>query len=610
MEISRESQVEKGNGKGPEVATTVTPSQEVPGTSSSRQIGSIQWAIVYAAMLSTNFLVAVDNTITADIQPAIIHTLGRVELLPWVGTGFALGGLTILTWSQCYGVFDTRAMYLGAITLFEAGSAVCGAAPDTDVLVIGRAVAGVGGCGIYAGILNYVSFLTTPRERPAYLVGSMAVWGLGSVLGPVIGGTFATSVATWRWVSPTYKLGFYINLAIGALFAPAYILLFPSIDPQPNKTLKQKCRMIDWPMIIVFLVGSACLIMAISFGGVVFAWDSGVEIALWVVSGDLLLVSIALARFHPGVAKRHRLYPAHYLKRPVLVNLQVQMFLSSGIILAMTYYIPLFFQFTRGYGPLEAGVRLLPLIISMVVVSIISGSLMPRFPLVSPWYIVGSALVLIGCALMYTVTENTPNPNIYGYMILIGAGAGCYTVAGVTIIQAMVPVEETSDSIGAMTIAQTLGIAIFLSASGTLYQNMAVRGLSAISDVLPSPSSTAITTAAFSMTTTRATNMAPMAMITDLVAGTSSEAYQALEPAVRAAVSSRLAAAMVDVWFLFLAAAALSFALSWFLIVRHIPPCFSYDTPFHNRSYLFPSSSITNLNLLATLFSPYFAFSE
>lgn len=90
--------------------------------------------------------------------------------------------------------------------------------------------------------------------------------------------------------------------------------------------------MIDWVMAIVFFGGSACLIMAITFGGTVYAWDSSSEISLWVITAVLLLVSIFLAKYHPGVDKDHRLYPAHFLKRPILVNLQVQMFLVSGIV--------------------------------------------------------------------------------------------------------------------------------------------------------------------------------------------------------------------------------------------------------------------------------------
>lgn len=94
--------------------------------------------------------------------------------------------------------------------------------------------------------------------------------------------------------------------------------------------------MIDWIMMTAFLAGSACLIMAITFGGTLYDWGSGNEIALWVVTGVLLVVSIFLGKFHPGVHKDNRLYPAHFLKRPILINLQLQMFLVSGIVLVGT----------------------------------------------------------------------------------------------------------------------------------------------------------------------------------------------------------------------------------------------------------------------------------
>ena len=137
-------------------------------------------------MLSTTFLFALDNTIVADIQPSVLNDLGRVELLPWLGTGFALGSMAVLPWGKIYGVFNIKWIYLLNIILFEAGSAICGAAPTMEALIIGRAIAGVGGSGMYSGTLTYVSVLTEEKEKPAYLAGSTVVWGIGSVLGPVV----------------------------------------------------------------------------------------------------------------------------------------------------------------------------------------------------------------------------------------------------------------------------------------------------------------------------------------------------------------------------------------------------------------------------------------
>jgi len=137
-------------------------------------------------MLSTTLLFALDNTIVANIQPAIIADFGHLELLSWIGTGFALGTMFILLWGKIYGVFNIKWVYIFNIFLFEAGSALCGAAPNIEALIVGRVIAGVGGSGMYSGTLTYVSVLSDEKEKPAYLAGSTVVWGIGSVLGPVV----------------------------------------------------------------------------------------------------------------------------------------------------------------------------------------------------------------------------------------------------------------------------------------------------------------------------------------------------------------------------------------------------------------------------------------
>nr|D2E9W8.1 RecName: Full=Efflux pump DEP3; AltName: Full=Depudecin biosynthesis cluster protein 3 [Alternaria brassicicola]ACZ57546.1 predicted MFS transporter [Alternaria brassicicola] len=509
------------------------------GKQSPRDIHGWKWATAYSAMLSTTLLFALDNTIVANIQPAIINDFGHLELLSWIGTGFALGTMFILLWGKVYGVFNIKWVYIFNIFLFEAGSALCGAAPNMAALIIGRVIAGVGGSGMYSGTLTYVSVLSNDQEKPAYLAGSTVVWGIGSVLGPVVGGAFAASSATWRW-------GFYVNLPIGAAFAPVYFLLFPSFDPYPSKTLAEKLRLVDWINAVIFLAGSACLTVVLTFGGVVYPFNSGTVIALWTVTGILLVAFIVLLKLHPLVAKENRLYPLHFFKQPTLINMQLQVFLSSGIILAMTYYVPLYFQFIKGDGALEAGVRLLPLIMFMVVASMVNGFLMPRYGLIPIWYIGGSSLALIGTALMYTVDDSTSNANIYGYNILIGAGTGSYIVAGFAIVQSLVPVHEIANAVGAMTIFQDLGMVLFLAISGSLFHNVAVDK---VGKALPDVSHTEIA---------------------NLIAGSSSKAFQALSDTEKALVIPEIASAMTTIWAFFLAAAALSVVCSFPLLKAKI----------------------------------------
>nr|ART35015.1 putative Major Facilitator Superfamily transporter [Fusarium miscanthi] len=495
---------------------------DLPGSSDTshhetrqRSIQGWRWAVAYGAMLSTTLLFAIDNTIVANIQPSIINDFGHLELMSWIGTGFALGTMFILLWGKVYGVFNIKWVYIFNIFLFEAGSALCGAAPNIQALIIGRVIAGIGGSGMYSGTLTYVSVLTNQQEKPAYLAGSTVVWGVGSVLGPVVGGAFASSSATWRW-------GFYINLPIGAVFAPAYFLLFPSADPNPTKTLAEKLRLVDWINAVIFLAGSACLTVALTFGGVVYSFHSGTIIALWIVTGVLLVAFVVLLKRHPLVSKENRLYPLHYFKKWILVNMQLQVFLSSGIILAMTYFVPLYFQFIKGDGALEAGVRLLPLIMFMVAVSLLNGFLMPRYGLIPVWYIGGSSLALIGSALMYTIDETTSNGKIYGYNILVGAGTGCYIVAGFAIVQSLVPTHEIADAV-----AQDLGMVLFLAISGSLFHNI---GVDKVGSALPTASD---------------------AEIGNLIAGTSSAVFKALSEHEKALVIPEIAIAMKSIWAFF-----------------------------------------------------------
>ncbi|TIC90861.1 Efflux pump patC [Colletotrichum higginsianum] len=304
--------VDSGSQSPPENLNGSTNDASSVEKTNPRNIHGWKWAVAYSAMLSTTFLFALDNTIVANIQPAIINDFGHLELLSWIGTGFALGTMFILLWGKVYGVFNIKWVYIFNIFLFEAGSALCGAAPNMETLIIGRVISGVGGSGMYSGTLTYVSVLSNEQEKPAYLAGSTVIWGVGSVLGPV---------------------GFYVSLPVGAAFIPVYFLLFPSVDPHPTKTLAEKFRLVDWVNAVIFLAGSACLTVVLTFGGVVYPFRSGTVIALWTVTGVLLVAFIVMLKMHPLVSKENRLYPVHFFKQPTLINMQLQVFLSSGIIL-------------------------------------------------------------------------------------------------------------------------------------------------------------------------------------------------------------------------------------------------------------------------------------
>ncbi|KAL4809571.1 MFS general substrate transporter [Aspergillus unguis] len=439
---------------------------------SPRTVHSIKWALAYASLISTVLFYSLDGTIVADIQPSILESLGGIDRLAWIGVAIALGTTAILPMGKAYGIFNIKYLFLSCVAGFEAGSAICGAAPNMDAMIIGRVIQGVAGCGCYSGALVYISLTTSKTEQPVYLSGVVAMWGLGSVLGPVIGGAFAQSAATWRWA-------FYINLVVAAVFSPALLFCLPDINPL-DMSFGRKVREMDWIGIVVFLGGAACLTMAITFGGTTFSFSSAHEITLWTVSGVLLLAFILTTIYHPLVPSRNRLYPIHLMKNAEIAILQFLIFGACGAMMITLYYTPLIFQFTRGDGPLMAGVRLLPFVCLIVFLGVLNGVLMPRLGYYMPWYVFGNAAMLVGSACMMTINASTSVSKIYGYTALIGAGTGSYITAGYAVVQSLIPVKEHNDAVSFMAIGQMMGQIILLSVAGSLYQNISARKLSSI----------------------------------------------------------------------------------------------------------------------------------
>ena len=218
-------------------------SENSPGNAIQQRVGTmrgIPWFIICISLYITCFLYGLDTTIAADIQGPIIEDFGQVEQLAWIGAGFPLGSVcVILLLGTLFNTFNMKWVYIITVTLFEVGSALCGASPNMTALIVGRVLAGAGGSGIYLGSLQYYAVLTSEKERGFYMSLIGVFWGLGAVLGPVIGGAFSVSPATWRWV-------FYINLVIGAMSAPAFLIYLPPIQPMPDESIKARMGSIDF----------------------------------------------------------------------------------------------------------------------------------------------------------------------------------------------------------------------------------------------------------------------------------------------------------------------------------------------------------------------------
>lgn len=151
------------------------------------------------------FIYSLDGTIVADLVPSIVNDFDSVSLLPWLSVGFMVGSIiTVLPLGKLFAKFNAKRLYIISVILFLASSALCGASPNMSAMIVGRVFLGMAGNGIYFGIITLISVLTDDRERPAYLSLVGLIWGVGTVLGPVVGGAF--DKVSWRWA-------FYLNLS-------------------------------------------------------------------------------------------------------------------------------------------------------------------------------------------------------------------------------------------------------------------------------------------------------------------------------------------------------------------------------------------------------------
>ncbi|ATZ48299.1 hypothetical protein BCIN_03g05280 [Botrytis cinerea B05.10] len=448
----------------------VERNRDTVAESSTRTINGLSWILVVACISSSTFLFAIDNTIVADIQTAIVEEFDEVGKLTWVSVAFMLGAAgTNLMWGKAYGTFDAKYVYIFTTLIFEVGSAICGGAPNMNALIVGRAICGLGGIGMYIGVMTVMSENTSKTERPIYLGLIGILWGIGTVVGPFIGGAFADSSATWRW-------GFYINLCIGGAFAPVYVFLIPNSKPRSNLSLLGRWGQIDWLGALFLLGAIAFLLMAIAFGGVLFPWNSGSIIGLF-VTGDILFIALAIQQSYVmGTTEEHRLIPIEYLHSKEIVILFIETACAGAAVFLPIYFIPIFFEIIHGESALGSGLKLLPFILVMVTMTFVNGFTLSKWGYYMPWYFGCSALQVIGSALLYTIERDTSISAIYGYTVLM-AFVGGWSQASFTVAQFLVAPKDIPIVTGFLTCAQSGGAALSLAIGDTVFLNTAQSGI-------------------------------------------------------------------------------------------------------------------------------------
>ncbi|KAI9814735.1 MAG: MFS sugar transporter [Pycnora praestabilis] len=428
----------------------------------------VKLGFITLALCLSVFLIALDNTIIATAIPKITDHFKALDDVGWYGSAYLLTTCAFqLLFGKFYTFFSIKYVYLTAIFIFELGSLVCGAAPSSDALIVGRAIAGLGSAGIFSGALIIVAYSVPLHKRPVYTGFIGAMYGIASVAGPLLGGVFTDKVS-WRWC-------FYINLPIGAITFVVIFLFFkaPSRKKVASLGFKERVKQFDIIGTAVFLPAIILLLLALQWGGSKYAWGSARIIVLLVIA-VLLLVAFVAIQFWKGDTAT--VPPRIISKRSIAFGAWFA-FSLGGAFFVMVYYIPIWFQAIKGVSAVRSGIMNLPMILGLVIFSIISGGLTTALGYYTPFMLASSIFAAIGAGLLSTFKTDTGHAMWIGYQCIFGFGIGMGMQQPIIAAQTVLHIDDVPVGTAAIIFSQTLGGALFISVGQNVFTNKLLDGL-------------------------------------------------------------------------------------------------------------------------------------
>jgi len=430
-------------------ATRSAPSEQTDGGFSHRQT-----VMILIGLMMGMFLAALDQTVVSTAIRTIADDLNGFSLQAWATTAFLITS-TISTplYGKLSDIYGRKPFFLFAISIFIAGSALCGLSRSMYELAAFRAIQGIGAGGLFSMALAIIGDIVPPRQRARYQGYFLAVFGTSSVLGPVLGGLFAGAnsilgISGWRWI-------FYINVPIGlaALVVVNRVLHIPHT---------RRDHRIDWQGAVALIIGLVPLLI-VAEQGRIWGWSSGRSMLCY----GLGIVGLVLFYLAERMCKDDALIPLRLFRgRTFTVATMSSVIIGMGMFGAILV-LPLYLQIVKGYSPTGAGLATLPLVLGIMAGSVISGQTISRTGRYKIFPIVGTGLMVVGLYLFSLIGADTPLWKTALIMPIVGLGLGGNMQPIILAIQNAVSPRELGVATSSVTFFRqmggTLGTAVFLS---------------------------------------------------------------------------------------------------------------------------------------------------
>jgi EmrB/QacA subfamily drug resistance transporter len=404
--------------------------------------------LIMGALMLAMLLAALDQTIVSTALPKIASDFNALDELSWVVTSYLImSAVTTPLYGKLSDIFGRKVLLTSAVIIFLIGSALSGISQSMIELIIFRGIQGIGAGGLMTMVFATIGDIVSPRERGKYQGFIGAVFGVSSVVGPLLG--FFTDTLSWRWI-------FYINLPLGllALIAIATLLHVPTHKREHS---------IDYFGAVLLSGAIVTFLLAAVWGGSTYAWDSR-QIFTLIAAGILFTIEFI---WWQGKAKEP-LIPLRLFKNYIFAVSSVLSFVSGLAMFAAIIYLPEYLQVVRGYSATVSGLLMLPLVLGLLSASITSGRIISSTGRYRIFPIAGTIITTIGLLLMSTITVDMPLALLSLWMLITGIGIGLFMQVMTLAVQNAIDHRDLGTATSTVTFFRSMGSSFGASIFGAI----------------------------------------------------------------------------------------------------------------------------------------------